>query len=83
MPTAAQLRTAVALGLAAVFGSMAGLTIMAGALAQLSVTKKEWSAEMTAITTSGTSLMMTLGIAMIVLTVIFGGLGAMWGRQRG
>lgn len=80
MPTGAQFRTAVALGLAAVFGSMAALTIMAGAMAQSTVNGKEWSAEMTAITTSGSSLMMTLGIVMIVLAVISGGLGFMWSR---
>jgi hypothetical protein len=81
MPTSAQFRAAVALGLAVVFGSMAGLTIMAGAMAQSAVNGKKWSEEMTAITTSGSSLMMTLGIVMIVLAVIAGGLGVMFNRS--
>lgn len=81
MPTRQSLMTAVALGSAVMFAAMAGLTMMAGAMALSAVNGKKWSEEMTAITTSGATIMLGGGAVMLVLALICGALGYVWGRN--
>jgi hypothetical protein len=81
MPTRESLMTAVAFGSAVMFASMAGLTLMAGALTQLAIYGKKWSYEMTAITNSGIGAMLLSGVVMLVLAVVCGLLGWMWSRN--
>ena len=83
MPTRESFVAALALGGATLFGVMGALVLLTGALANLIVESKEWSAEMTAIAGSGVSLMFTSGIVMLVLAVVCGVAGrVLTGRLR-
>lgn len=72
MPTRESFVAALALGGATLFGVFGGLVLLTGVLANMIVESKDWSAEMTAITSSGVSLMFTSGVVLLVLAVVCG-----------
>ena len=82
MPTRNSFLLAVALGSAAMCGSLAFMTLLGGITARLVIENEHWSPQMSADVTNGVTLMFGIGLALAVAAVILGVVGWMFSRGQ-